>query len=537
MQRNSLEIESAAAAPEVRGQRARTCTFSEFDHAKNVLGALGQEREAHLFCDWVASDDVSGRRSNFSSSNSRLSRPELDRDSRSAERLSNFTAPDIKLARPSAISESRFTYMKAMIARVQLESKRARAAEPLWSRVSGDPCPVTDILFLLGGVLMVAVCQWYGLLQFREEASGGYVMLYGLVVAVSLMCRGVRPVIVFISLLAVLSCCGYIKKQHLLSGFARDGAWVPQLMLINIKAIKDSGLLNSLLEFLLVRRRSTWLATYLQIYLSTIVLAAILGAGPTIAISAPIVTRWAEQQDVGLKPVLWILAVSASVGNVMFLTSAPISMSIMEITCEHDPLPFFNVQLQTPLACALGIPLGIYAFFAPQYMPKKVVALERDSAGSGDFADDEAFLPAKCFYCLDFVVEEMSIVLNKTPREVGIRREDGVCIVRICRSQSRDACARRASITNPRAQALNADVWREMSRRNEIDNWVFHRFCATCGTEFCCFFFVSLQCYGKPAFEARTPFRRHCFYLVVSITAPQSCIGLPQAPCFWRKFV
>lgn len=222
---------------------------------------------------------------------------------------------------------------------------------------------------------MMLVCVEYGFQpEFRYDdvdqwRVGAYLLMMGLCLCVTLMANGVQHHVVFVGFLTVAVATNLIAPEQALQGFASKGVWVPQLMLIIVAAIRDSGVLEQIIGRLLGQQpQGTW-SPYFRLYWAVIALSALIGLGPTVSFAAPFVIRWARSGGYRHRPLLYLLVVAATCGNTVFLTSAPNSLAIREIICQgssHDGACDFDVMHQTPLALALSTILGIWSVFAGQ---------------------------------------------------------------------------------------------------------------------------------------------------------------------------
>jgi len=171
-------------------------------------------------------------------------------------------------------------------------------------------------------------------------------------------------------------------------------------------------------------------------------------------------------------------------GNVMFLTSASSSVTIMSVITADDSAPLV-VWRQTPLALMIGAVLMLFGFAAPWYMKVSLPGNSSSSIAGAPLVEEgramepemteEQLTDAKLLYKIDFVVENDCCLVGKTPLECGIRKKDGAYILSISRSpQTNDMYQHNVRSFNAHEQAAaKVQEWKQVSSRFDIHQWVF----------------------------------------------------------------
>ncbi|CAJ1409025.1 unnamed protein product [Effrenium voratum] len=281
--------------------------------------------------------------------------------------------------------------------------------------------------------------------DFRYPVEAAYGTLLALVFGLTHLLNGVRSSFVFTGYLVVLAVFGLVDQVDILRGFARVGPWLPQLQLVIIRGIRDSGILQFSLLWMLGRNPKQGSLPRVRLYCATLCLGALVGGSTTIATSTPVIIQWAKSHDFKLRPLLLMMVVAATCGNSVFVTSNPASIAVRDLM--RTGRPDLELHAQTPLALANAAVLGLYAVFMGDYLsrkdgnPKPEAArrrnqpwLEVELEETGGRAEP----PEKQLYEIDFTVVRGSLICGHTPRSAGLMNLSNVRVLRVSRLLSND---------------------------------------------------------------------------------------------------
>ncbi|CAE7245773.1 XI-2 [Symbiodinium natans] len=311
------------------------------------------------------------------------------------------------------------------------------------------------LVALAEGILQPASMSGNPGLQHPRWAA--YATLLSLIFCLTELLNGVRASFVFCGYLVILALLGLLSYRDIVSGFARIGPWLPQLQLVIIRGISDSGIMEFSLLWMLGRHPQKGTSARLRLYIATLCLGAIVGATATIATATPVIIQWAKCHDFKVRPLLLMMVVAATCGNSVFVTSSPSSIAIRDVMCEARTCSL-KLNSQTPLALLSASVLGLYAMFVGDMLSKRdsikpeevrhrtgysvpnllrptpsQPSVEReDVADSSHPSCDLERWP----YELDFVVVTGSMVCGHTLRSAGFMNSKDVLIQRISRIQS-----------------------------------------------------------------------------------------------------
>lgn len=302
-------------------------------------------------------------------------------------------------------------------------------------------------------------------LQYPVRVAYG--TLLALVFSLTHLLNGVRSSFVFAGLLMVLALVGLVDHMDIVTGFARVGPWLPQLQFVIICGIRDSGILEFSLLWMLGRNPKQGHLPRSRLYCAVLLLGAFVGATTAITTATPVIIQWAKSHSFKLRPLLLLMVVAATCGNSVFVTSSPSSIAIRDILCVTN----CELKSQAFLALANAAFLGLYVVIIGEFLAKKDHGPSvRETQQTHRLADEgeseeKPNNSDQLHYELDFVVLMGSFVCGHTVHSAGFMNLPGVAIQRLSRLQKSRRSNGSVNSSNDVRTTLTAEG-------SDLDDWV-----------------------------------------------------------------
>lgn len=135
-----------------------------------------------------------------------------------------------------------------------------------------------------------------------------FVIIILSVLIIALIKDRMRPGLILLSGAVAFMCAGILSPKELLEGFSNKGMITVAMLFLVSEGVRRSGLLSTLLEHLLPKRRATIRGVQARMLPAVAFISAFLNNTPVVVIFAPMIKRWAERHR--LSPTKFLIPLS-----------------------------------------------------------------------------------------------------------------------------------------------------------------------------------------------------------------------------------
>ena len=146
-----------------------------------------------------------------------------------------------------------------------------------------------------------------------------FVTIIVLLMLVALTKEVLRPGLILLSGAIIFLCAGILTPKEMLEGFSNKGMITVALLFLVSEGVRRSGLLESLLNWLLPQRKCTVLGAQARMMPIVSFISAFLNNTPVVVIFAPMIKRWAEKHKIAATKLLIPLSFATIFGGMCTL--------------------------------------------------------------------------------------------------------------------------------------------------------------------------------------------------------------------------
>lgn len=198
-----------------------------------------------------------------------------------------------------------------------------------------------------------------------------FVIIILSVLIIALIKDRMRPGLILLSGAVAFMCAGILSPKELLEGFSNKGMITVAMLFLVSEGVRRSGLLSTLLEHLLPKRRATIRGVQARMLPAVAFISAFLNNTPVVVIFAPMIKRWAERHRLSPTKFLIPLSYATILGGVCTLigTSTNLVVHGMVIDAGYTGFSMFELGKVGIVIAVVGL---LYIYIAsPRLLPDR----------------------------------------------------------------------------------------------------------------------------------------------------------------------
>ncbi|MGM0903566.1 MAG: SLC13 family permease [Bacillota bacterium] len=253
----------------------------------------------------------------------------------------------------------------------------------------------------------------------------GFVLLVVIGMLICLMKEVARPDFIVFCALASLLLTGVLSPADALKGFSNEGMLTVALLFIVAGAVKQSGMLNSLVTKALGSGKNQR-KSLVQMMFPISSLSAFLNNTPIVVMFTPVVRKWCKERNISPSKFLIPLSYATIFGGTLTLIGTSTNLVIHGFMIENGMAGFSMFQL-----AVVSLPAGLLGILYMVTIGYKLLPERKTSEESFDESSRE--------YLSEAIVEPSSVLAGKTIEEAGLRSLQGLYLIEIIRNGERTA--------------------------------------------------------------------------------------------------
>ncbi|MGJ9384436.1 SLC13 family permease [Salipaludibacillus sp. CF4.18] len=251
----------------------------------------------------------------------------------------------------------------------------------------------------------------------------GFVLIVIIGMLVCLVKEIARPDFVVFCALAVLLLSGVLSPTDALRGFSNEGMLTVALLFIVAGAVKQSGVLNSLVTKSLGSGKNQR-TSLIQMMVPMSALSAFLNNTPIVVMFTPVVRKWCKERNISPSKFLIPLSYATIFGGTLTLIGTSTNLVIHGFMLEHGMEGFSMFQL-----AIVSLPAGLIGILYMSTIGYKLLPDRKTSEESFDESSRE--------YLSEASVETDSPLSGKTIEEAGLKNLEGLYLIEVIRNGDR----------------------------------------------------------------------------------------------------
>ncbi|RKL65711.1 SLC13 family permease [Salipaludibacillus neizhouensis] len=251
----------------------------------------------------------------------------------------------------------------------------------------------------------------------------GFVLVVIIGMLVCLVKEIARPDFVVFCALAVLLLSGVLSPTDALRGFSNEGMLTVALLFIVAGAVKQSGVLNSLVTKSLGSGKNQR-TSLIQMMVPMSALSAFLNNTPIVVMFTPVVRKWCKERNISPSKFLIPLSYATIFGGTLTLIGTSTNLVIHGFMLEHGMEGFSMFQL-----AIVSLPAGLIGIIYMSTIGYKLLPDRKTSEESFDESSRE--------YLSEASVETDSPLSGKTIEEAGLKNLEGLYLIEVIRNGDR----------------------------------------------------------------------------------------------------
>ncbi|MDT8861574.1 SLC13 family permease [Alkalihalobacillus sp. MEB130] len=252
-----------------------------------------------------------------------------------------------------------------------------------------------------------------------------FVIAVVLAMLICLMKEVARPDFILFCALATLLLSGVLSPADALKGFSNEGMLTVALLFIVAGAIKQSGILNHLVQKALGSGKGPK-RSLIQMMLPVSGLSAFLNNTPMVVMFTPVVRKWCKDRNISPSKFLLPLSYATIFGGTWTLIGTSTNLVIHGFMLEKGMSGFSMFQL-----AIVSIPASIIGIIYMVTIGYKLLPDRKTS--------EETFEESSKEYLSEATVEPQSPLIGKTIEEAGLRNLKGLYLIEVISNGSRTA--------------------------------------------------------------------------------------------------
>lgn len=246
--------------------------------------------------------------------------------------------------------------------------------------------------------------------------QGWFSLALCIVALATLILTHIKPHLVMMAALTILSVCGILTSAEVLSGFSNQGLITVAAMFIVAAGMYSSGAVDLLVNHILGRPDNVRSALS-RMFGPVVLLSGFLNNTPVVATMIPAIHTWSRKIGIAPSKLMIPLSYCAILGGTLTLIGTSTNLivnSLYQTLTGETGFSLFSISTVSLPVVILGL-LFIWIFF-PKWLPNR----EQNKA----FANLREFT-------LEVSVAQNGPLVNKTVQEAGLRHLQRIYLVEI----------------------------------------------------------------------------------------------------------
>ncbi|MBQ5729585.1 MAG: SLC13 family permease [Bacteroidaceae bacterium] len=258
-----------------------------------------------------------------------------------------------------------------------------------------------------------------------------FVTIIVILMLIALTKEILRPGLILLSGAIIFLCAGILTPTEMLEGFSNKGMITVALLFLVSEGVRRSGLLESLLNWLLPNRKCMVLGAQIRMMPVVSFISAFLNNTPVVVIFAPMIKRWAERHKMAPTKLLIPLSFATIFGGMCTLIGTSTNLVVHGMALD--------VAAANPESGVRGLSMfelgkiGIFIALAGTlyiWLVSRFLLPER-RAKRDETLDDEGLSP---YFPVEAVIGARFPAINRRVRDFDFKEKYGATLMEIKRA-------------------------------------------------------------------------------------------------------
>ncbi|MBQ5827062.1 MAG: SLC13 family permease, partial [Bacteroidaceae bacterium] len=240
-----------------------------------------------------------------------------------------------------------------------------------------------------------------------------------------------RPGLILLSGAIIFLCAGILTPAEMLEGFSNKGMITVALLFLISEGVRRSGLLESLLNWLLPNRKCMVLGAQIRMMPVVSFISAFLNNTPVVVIFAPMIKRWAERHKMAPTKLLIPLSYATIFGGMCTLIGTSTNLVVHGMALDAAAMnPESGVRGLSmfelgKIGCFVVLAGTLYIWAFSRFLLPERRAKREESL------DDEGLSP---YFPVEAVIGARFPAINRRVRDFDFKQKYGATLMEIKRA-------------------------------------------------------------------------------------------------------
>ena len=240
-----------------------------------------------------------------------------------------------------------------------------------------------------------------------------------------------RPGLILLSGAIIFLCAGILTPAEMLEGFSNKGMITVALLFLISEGVRRSGLLESLLNWLLPNRKCMVLGAQIRMMPVVSFISAFLNNTPVVVIFAPMIKRWAERHKMAPTKLLIPLSFATIFGGMCTLIGTSTNLVVHGMALDAAAMnPESGVRGLSmfelgKIGCFVVLAGTLYIWAFSRFLLPERRAKREESL------DDEGLSP---YFPVEAVIGARFPAINRRVRDFDFKQKYGATLMEIKRA-------------------------------------------------------------------------------------------------------
>lgn len=238
------------------------------------------------------------------------------------------------------------------------------------------------------------------------------------VMLVTLVTTKIATDLVLVGTVAVLFTFGIVDFGQAFGGFANEGMLTVAVLFVVASALRETGAINSIVEPLLGRPKSVFLAQVRMMF-PVAVFSAFVNNTPIVAMLVPVIGDWAKKNRISPSKLMIPLSYATILGGTCTLVGTSTNLIVNDLVVKSGKPSMHLLDIAPVGVPAMIFGLAYLALVSRWLLPERKPPVSR--------------LEDPREYIVEMMVEPASALEGKTIEQAGLRHLPGMYLVEISR--------------------------------------------------------------------------------------------------------